>query len=164
MTTIQQTTLTYANINIGSQSSDKAKESSGFDALLDACSSKCKDKDTQQAQGTDSLSVFINSLQQFMFNIDQSLLGIGDSDSTSAAANIAGSSSAFDADGGISVDALLNQGGPLPAFLDRVGVQYGLDDTQKEALRNIAIQFKDTDGSSAQVSQIASALKAAGIG
>lgn len=152
MTTIQSTILAFSTTN-SSQASKKSAEGD-FDALLAMNAKKdCKPDESQGATNAESL---LSSIQQFIFNIDQSLFGIGDTDSSTAAANIAG--------GGISVDELLNQGGPLPAFLDRVATQYNLDDAHKQALRNIAIQFKDTGGSAAEISQMASALQAAGIG
>lgn len=165
MSTIQATILAFStSLTKTDDASKKSNDASGFDALLKNMEADKKPA-ANDATGTTDI---LNSIQSFLFNIDATLFDIGNSDQAGAANNAASNgisalSGASD-DGGISVDALLNQGGPLPEFLDRVAARYGLDDAHKQALRNVAIQFKDTTGSPAEIAAMGDALKAAGIG
>lgn len=157
MNTIGNNILAFGNV--AEQGAKKLAKSAGdgaFDALLGSLDATKVDK-TKKTSEVVSGSDIANSITQFLANIDLSLLDIG----SSSASKKAGS---FSADGGISVDALLNQGGPLPEFLDRVVIRYGLSDEKKQALRDITIQFKDTTGSATEIAQMATALKNAGIG
>lgn len=162
MTTVTSSILSYSSISLQSgQAAKKPTDAGDFSALLNIASGG-KEASNDIAGAGGSID-FLTSIEQFVANITNSLFELGNNDPTTATA-AAGIPTGLNSDGTISVDALLNQGGPLPAFLDRVAARYGLDDAHKQALRNIAIQFKETTGSQAEVAQMAEALKNAGIG
>ena len=160
MTTVTNI-LAFSSITAQSgQSTKKSDDASNFDALLKMVDSS--DKKDKKAAGAASPTDLMGSIQQFMANVNASLFDLGSTDSASATS--ASASVGLSSSGSISVDELLNQGGPLPAYLDKVAERYGLDDAHKQALRAITIQFKDTAGSAAEVAALADALKSAGIG
>ncbi len=160
MTMVTNTILAYSSttLQMGS-SAKKSTDTDNFSALLNIASDK--PEASSSTVSNDGNIDLLSSIQQFMADITASLLEVGNNGHTSATA---ATSTGLNADGTISVDALLNQGGPLPAYLDRVAARYGLDDEHKQALRDITIQFKDTTGSPQEVAQMAEALKNAGIG
>ncbi len=160
MTTVTTNILAFSATSTQTgQKPNKSDDASGFDALLRMIDSG--DKKEKKMEGASNPTDFLGSIQQFIANIDASLFEIGSSQSTSGSSAMP---TGLNTDGNISVDALLNQGGPLPAYLDRVAERYGLDEEHKQALRNITIQFKDTTGSPTEVAAMADALKNAGIG
>lgn len=164
MTSVQATIIQFTTQNRADSSlSTNKTEENGFDALLSGLSSKdCETAKTAapNAQGGNNDSL-IAMVQQIVLQTTSFLLPIGNKEDTQASSisNSISGDMFGDADEGF-----ITGDGPLPAFLARVDRQYGLDATQQKALRDIALRFRDTDGSLESRAQIAQALASAGIG
>lgn len=169
MTSIPYASLYSSNAlaTLGTSGSSTSQQSgdSGFEALLDGISSDsatAQNAAADTSNPTDNIGQLLQYIQQVVSSTENTLLNIG-SDS-SAPVQQAAATNPFTPTGASATDPFLTGGGPLPAFLAQVDVAYHLNATQSQALRDIAVQFKDVTKTPDNIQKIADALTQAGIG
>jgi len=162
MTSIYTTSLTFTStskVNGTNANNNDAQTAAGsFDALLGTISSATSQSAAKPAASDNQADHLLRYIQQMMSNTQDFLMNIGSDMETRT---VSDASNPFAVD---TKDSFVTGDGPLPAFLAKVDVQYNLNDTQKQSLRAIALQFRDANKTPDTLQQISEALHQAGIG
>ena len=150
---------------INSKNSSNSNGNNGFEALLASLTDSNNNNVKKGNISANNNGVILEFIQQVWLNIDNSLMNIG-SDAVNAkdAYQVTNPiDPTIDASNTSAYESMLSNDGPLPRFLHEMDVRLNLNATQRQALRDIAIENKDVIKSPDVVQKIAMQLQRAGI-
>jgi|GEM_PF-4182504 len=149
---------------INSKNSSNYKGNNSFEALLTGITNHNNVPQKAGSKAGDNSGELLKYIQQVWINLDTSLVNIGsDSKNTKKYGQVNPVDSNIDINNTEAYESMLSNDGPLPRFLHEMDVRLNLNATQRQALRDIAMENKDVIKSPDVVQKIALQLQRAGI-